>query len=77
MMIILPMDFVVWIIQQIFHKPMAEATHLMMDVHNLGRGRLGVFSYDVAQSKAEQVHSLAEKNEYPLQCILEIEESSE
>ena len=72
-----PMDFVVWIIQQVFHKPMEEATHLMLDIHNKGSSRMGVFTYDVAQSKVEQVHSLAVKNEYPLQCILEAEESDE
>ena len=72
-----PMDFVVWIIQQVFHKAMEEAAKLMLDVHNKGSSRIGVFTYDVAQSKVEQVHSLAEKHEYPLQCILETEESDE
>lgn len=72
-----PMDFVVWIIQQVFHKALEEATHLMLDIHNKGSSRLGVFTYDVAQSKVEEVHNLAEKNEHPLQCILEIEESDE
>ncbi len=71
------MEFVTWIIQMIFHKSLQEATRLMLDVHTKGRGLMGVFTYDVARTKVEQVLAIAEKNEHPLQCILEAEVSDE
>jgi len=67
------MDFVVWVIQKIFHKAAAEATKIMMDVHKKGRGVVGVYSYDIARTKAVQVKQLAKENEYPLECIVEKE----
>ncbi len=67
------MDFVVWIIQKIFHKPAAEATKIMMDVHKKGRGVVGVYSYDIARTKTVQVKQLAKEHEYPLECVIEKE----
>ncbi len=67
------MDFVVWVIQKVFHKPAAEATKVMMDVHKKGRGVVGRFPYDIARTKAVQVKQLAKENEYPLECVIEKE----
>lgn len=67
------MDFVVWVIQKIFHKAAAEATKIMMDVHKRGRGVVGVYSYDIARTKAVQVKQLAKEHEYPLECVIEKE----
>ncbi|MDY7027819.1 MAG: ATP-dependent Clp protease adapter ClpS [Spirochaetota bacterium] len=67
------MDFVVWVIQKIFHKAAAEATKIMMDVHKKGRGVVGVYSYDIARTKAVQVKQLAKEHEYPLECVIEKE----
>jgi len=67
------MDFVVWVIQKVFHKPAAEATKVMMDVHKKGRGVVGRFPYDIARTKTVQVKQLAKENEYPLECVLEKE----
>jgi ATP-dependent Clp protease adaptor protein ClpS len=66
-----PMDFVVWILRSIFHKPEQEATLLMLDVHRKGRGICGVFPYDVAQTKVVQVRTIAKKYEHPLECVME------
>jgi len=70
-----PMEFVVWVLQAIFYKGNEEATRLMLDVHQRGKGVCGVFTYDVARSKASQVRKLARENEYPLQCQLEAVET--
>lgn len=70
-----PMEFVVWILQAVFHKAHAEATQIMLTVHHRGKGVCGIFSYDVARTKAAQVHKLAEQNEHPLKCVLEVVES--
>ena len=67
------MDFVVWVIQKVFHRPAAEATKVMMDVHKKGRGVVGRFPYDIARTKTVQVKQLAKENEYPLECVLEKE----
>lgn len=69
-----PMDFVVWVLQTVFRKPIEEATRLMLDVHQKGRGVCGVFTHDIARTKAAQVRALAEKHEHPLQSVLEVEE---
>ena len=70
-----PMEFVVWVLRVVFHKPLDEATRLMLQVHNHGRGVCGVFTFDVARSKAAQVDTLALKHEHPLQTRLEVVET--
>ena len=68
-----PMDFVVWLIQTVFFKPEEEATLLMLDVHQKGRGICGIYPYDVARTKVTQVKELTQKHEHPLECIMEVE----
>lgn len=65
------MDFVVEVIIKIFHKPAAEATKLMLEVHNKGSAIAGVYPYDIALTKVAEVHDLAKKNEYPLRSSTE------
>lgn len=69
-----PMDFVVWLLQTVFHKPIEEATRLMLEVHTKGKGLAGVFPYDVAQTKVFEVKELARKYQHPLECIMEVME---
>ena len=65
------MEFVVDVIMEIFHKGEEEATMIMMDVHHKGKGTVGTYSWDIAHTKASQVHALARQNEFPLKCIVE------
>ncbi len=65
------MDFVVQVIMAVFHKPAAEATKIMLDVHKKGRGMAGVYTYDIAATKVSQVHEMARQNEYPLKASCE------
>ena len=65
------MEFVVEVLQQIFHKNAAEATRIMLLVHKTGLGVCGVFSEDVAETKVEIVHHLARKSGFPLRCTME------
>lgn len=62
------MDFVVEILMNIFNKPAAEATRIMFDVHKKGSGVCGVYTYDIAVTKVNQVHREAKIREYPLRC---------
>jgi ATP-dependent Clp protease adaptor protein ClpS len=64
-------EFVVEVLQIVFHKPAIEATKIMMDVHKKGRGVVGVYTWDIAQTKVAQVHQLAREREYPLKCTVE------
>ena len=65
------MEFVVEILMSIFHKPAAEATQIMLDVHRKARGNAGVYTFDIAVSKVEQVHQAAKSREFPLRCSYE------
>lgn len=65
------MEFVVEILQKVFHKSIAEATRIMLLVHKSGTGVCGVFTEDVAETKVEIVHHLARKNGFPLRCSME------
>jgi ATP-dependent Clp protease adaptor protein ClpS len=68
-----PMEFVVEILKQIFHKPHAEATRIMLHVHQNGMGVAGVYPYEVAETKVRTVEELAHESQYPLKCVLEKE----
>lgn len=65
------MDFVVEVLISLFHKPAAEATKIMLDVHKKGKGICGIYTYDIAATRVSQVHHLARKREFPLKCSLE------
>lgn len=66
-----PMDFVIDILVQVFQRPAAEATQVMLDIHNKGAGTAGIYTYDIAMSKKNQVHRLAEDQRHPLRCTVE------
>jgi len=65
------MDFVVMVLVDIFSKNLEDANKIMMDVHKKGKGIVGQYPWDIAVTKAEQVHALARENEFPLKCIVE------
>lgn len=66
-----PMEFVVMVLKEIFHKSMEEATQIMLHVHNHGVGECGVYPFEVAESKVTLVMDAARKNQHPLQCVME------
>jgi len=66
-----PMDFVVEILMQIFHKDTDDAFRIMLNVHNKGKAVVGVYTWDIAVTKTEQVHAQAVENQYPLKCVIE------
>jgi len=65
------MEFVVEILQRVFHKSPTEATRIMLLVHKSGVGLCGVFPAEIAETKVEVVHHLAKKHGFPLQCSME------
>ncbi|WP_374765041.1 ATP-dependent Clp protease adapter ClpS [Yunchengibacter salinarum] len=66
-----PMEFVVHVLQRFFRMTLEQATDVMLQVHNRGVGVCGVFSYEVAETKVNQVLTYARQHEQPLQCTLE------
>ena len=68
-----PMDFVVQVLEHIFRHPPEAARAVMLEVHQKGAGVAGVYTRDVAETKADQVVEYARINDYPLQCTLESE----
>jgi len=65
------MDFVVMVLVEVFRKNPEDANRIMLDVHEKGRGIVGQYPWDIAATRAEQVHALARENEFPLKCIVE------
>jgi ATP-dependent Clp protease adaptor protein ClpS len=65
------MDFVVMILQTIFHKNTDEATRIMLNVHHQGVGIAGVYTREIGETKVALVHRIAKRNEFPLKCSLE------
>ena len=68
-----PREFVVLILQHVFHMSEAEATKLMVYVHNNGVGVVGIYPYSVAETKVAEVLEAAEKSRFPLICSMEPE----
>lgn len=64
-------EFVVQVLQYVFHKEPSEAVQIMLHVHRKGIGVAGVYSYEIAETKVAVVESLARQNEYPLKCTME------
>jgi ATP-dependent Clp protease adaptor protein ClpS len=68
-----PMDFVIHVLEKIFNKSPAEATEIMLHVHRRGVGLCGVYTFEIAETKVNQVMDFARANEQPLQCTMEKE----
>ena len=68
-----PMEFVIEVLEKFFQKSREEATQIMLHVHQRGVGVCGVYTYDLAETKAMQVMNYARKYEHPLQVQLEKE----
>lgn len=66
-----PRDFVVHILQRFFRKDETAATNLMLQIHHKGAGVAGVYTYEVAETKAYQVNDYAKQNKYPLKTTVE------
>lgn len=66
-----PMEFVVHVLERYFSKSSEESTRIMLHVHQRGVGVCGVFTHELAETKATQVMDLARQNDHPLQCTIE------
>jgi ATP-dependent Clp protease adaptor protein ClpS len=67
------MEFVLTVLETVFHKPILEAEKIMLDTHKTGRGVAGLYMEDIARTKAAQVHILASQKQFPLACVVELD----
>ena len=65
------MEFVVAVLQSVFHKAAADATQIMLHIHRTGIGVAGVYTYGVAETKVAVVEAMAREHEFPLKCTME------
>ena len=66
-----PRDFVVYVLQEVFHHPSDQAERIMMSVHNEGMGIAGVYRFELAEQKAYDSTVLSKENQYPLNITVE------
>ena len=67
------MDFVVMILTQVFFKSEEEATALMLQVHHSDKAVVGIYTYDIAVSKANKATNMAREQGFPLRLTVEPE----
>ena len=68
-----PMEFVVMVLERFFGLTHAQAFEIMLTVHKKGVAVVGVFSYEIAETKVTQVMDFAQRHQHPLQCTMEKE----
>lgn len=68
-----PMEFVVHVLERFFGLTHAQSFELMLTVHKKGLAVVGVFSFEVAETKVSHVMDFARRHQHPLQCTMEKE----
>ena len=68
-----PMELVVHVLERFFGLSHAQAFEIMLTVHKKGVAVVGVFSYEIAETKVAQVMDFAQRHQHPLQCTMERE----
>ena len=66
-----PRDFVVFVLQEIFHHSSTQAESIMMKVHNEGMGVAGVYRLEIAEQRAYDAAVLVKENQFPLKITVE------
>jgi ATP-dependent Clp protease adaptor protein ClpS len=69
-----PMEFVIHVLELFFNMDQEKATQIMLTVHTKGAAVCGVFTKDIAETKAEHVVEYAKENQHPLMCQVDIAE---
>jgi ATP-dependent Clp protease adaptor protein ClpS len=66
-----PMDFVIVVLEKFFNLSREQAIQIMLKVHREGKGVCGVYPYDIAVTKVDQVSAFARQHQHPLACVME------
>lgn len=65
------MEFVIEVLVRIFNKKLEEAEKIMLDVHKAGKGIAGIYSYDLAMTKANLAMGWAKEEGFPFKLSVE------
>ena len=65
------MGFCLRIIMRVFHKTVEEANEITQNIHTKGKGLCGIYSYEIAETKAQVVKDEARKEGFPMRCSVE------
>ena len=65
------MEFVIEVLRRFFHKSEEESVQIMLQVHQNGKGTAGIYSFEIAETKAMQVGEFSRVKGHPLQCSVE------
>jgi ATP-dependent Clp protease adaptor protein ClpS len=66
-----PMEFVIEVLEVFFRMGREQATQVMLTIHTQGKGVCGVYTRDIAETKAGEVNRYARENQHPLLCEIE------
>ena len=66
-----PMEFVVYVLQEVFNHPFERAERIMLSVHKEGMGVAGIYRLEIAEQKAYETAECAKENQYPLKITIE------
>ena len=69
-----PMEFVIQVLLELYHKTVPEATDITLSIHTTGSGIAGTYTKEIALQKAEDTKLTAERNEHPLQVSTQVAE---
>ena len=67
------MEFVVNILMTVFKKDINTSNKIMMDVHKIGRGIVGLYPYDIATTKVAIALGMAKEEGFPFNITIEEE----
>lgn len=70
-------EFVVHVLQVVFHLGEQDSIRVMLHVHHNGVGVAGVFTREVAETKIQRVEQMAKEQEFPLRLTMEPEEEED
>ena len=65
------MEFVIEVLMSIFKMHRLKAEQVMLQIHHQGKAIVGIYTYEIAQTKAQQTKALAKKNGFPLLATIE------
>ena len=66
-----PMEFVVELLERFFGKTRESATRIMLSIHTEGKGVCGIYTKDIAETKAGSVNQYSRDHQHPLLCVVE------
>jgi ATP-dependent clp protease adaptor protein clpS len=69
------MEFVVMVLSTVFHKSEAEAERIMLQIHHSDKAVVGVYSLDIAATKAAKATEMARSEGFPLRISVEPEKT--